>query len=72
MRDFVNPPFMRVSTDELQRALIGLDDLPAEISKMILENPKDSLTKYEVVGKEEIGGQPITRLSLTSVTGRYV
>jgi len=70
MRDFVNPPFMRVSTDELQRALIGLDDLPAEISKMILENPKDSLTKYEVVGKEEIGGQPITRLSLTSVTGR--
>jgi len=70
MRDFVNPPYMRVSTDDLQRALIGLDDLPAEISKKVLENPKDSLTKYEVVGREELGGQPVTRLSLTSVTGR--
>lgn len=70
MRDFVNPPYMRVSTDDLQRALIGLDDLPEEISKKILENPKDSSTKYEVVGTEELGDQPVTRLTLTSVTGR--
>ena len=70
MRDFVNPPYMRVSTDDLQRALIGLDDLPEEISKKILENPKDSSTKYEVVGTEELGDQPVTRLTLTSITGR--
>lgn len=70
MRDFVNPPYMRVSTDDLQRALIGVDDLPKEISKKLLENPKDSITQYEVVGKEELGDQPVTRLTLTSVTGR--
>ena len=70
MRDFVNPPYMRVSTDDLQRALVGVEDLPAEISKKILENPKDSITKYEVVGREELEGNAVTRLSLTSVTGR--
>jgi len=70
MRDFVNPPYMRVSTDDLQRALIGVEDLPAAISKKILENPKDSITKYEVVAREELDGNAVTRLSLTSVTGR--
>jgi len=70
MRDFVNPPYMRVSNDEMQKALVGLDDLPKEISKMILENPKESVTKYEVVAREELGGHPVTRLSLTSVSGR--
>lgn len=70
MRDFVRPPYMRVSTDDLQRALIGVDDLPAEISKKILENPKNSITKYSVEGREEVGGNPVTRLSLTSVSGR--
>jgi len=70
MRDFVRPPYMRVSTDDLQRALIGVDDLPAEISKKILENPKASVTKFSVTGKEELGGSPVTRLSLTSVSGR--
>lgn len=70
MRDFIRPPYMRVSTDDLQRALVGVDDLPAEISKKILEIPKPSLTKYSVIGKEELGGNPVTRLSLTSVSGR--
>jgi len=70
MRDFVKPPYMRVSTDDLQRALVGVEDLPVEISKKILENPKESTTAYEVVGREELGGHPVTRLSLTSVTGR--
>lgn len=70
MRDFVHPPYMRVSTDDLQRALIGVEDMPAEISKKILENPKDSLTKYSVVSREELGEDSVTRLSLTSVSGR--
>jgi len=70
MRDYENPPYMRVSNDDLQRALIGLEDLPDEISKMILAQPKESITKYEVIAREELGGHPVTRLSLTSVTGR--
>lgn len=70
MRDFVSPPYMRVSSDDLQRALVGVEDLPAEISKKILENPKDSLTQYSVVGREELGGNAVSRLSLTSVSGR--
>lgn len=70
MRDFVRPPYMRVSTDDLQRALIGVEGLPAEISKKILENPKESVTKYSVVAREQLGGNPVTRLSLTSVSGR--
>jgi len=69
MRDFVRPPYMRVSTDDLQKALVGVDDLPAEISNILL-NPKGSVTKYSVIGKEELGGNPVTRLSLTSVSGR--
>jgi len=69
MRDFVRPPYMRVSTDDLQKALVGVDDLPAEISNILL-NPKASVTKYSVIGKEELGGNPVTRLSLTSVSGR--
>jgi RluA family pseudouridine synthase len=68
MRDYQNPPFMRVSTDEHQRALIGLD--PAEVGKKLLEQPKDSLTKYEVIAKEEFEGNPVSRVSLTSISGR--
>lgn len=70
MRDFVRPPYMRVSTDDLQRALIGVEDLPAEISKKILENPKSSITKYSVIAREELDGNAVTKLSLTSVSGR--
>lgn len=48
MRDYEYPPFMRVSTDDQQRALIGLDS--DEVGKKILESPKDCLTTV-------IGGQ---------------
>jgi len=68
MRDYEFPPFMRVSTDEHQEALIGLD--PAEVGKKILELPKDSLTKYEVVNREELAGNAVSRVSLTSISGR--
>jgi tRNA pseudouridine32 synthase/23S rRNA pseudouridine746 synthase len=68
MRDYEFPPFMRVSTDEHQRNLIGLD--ASEVGKKLLELPKDSLTKYEVVSREEFEGQPVTRVALTSISGR--
>merc|ERR1711935_58011 len=73
MRDYTNPPYMRVSTDDLQRALIDLEkqaDLPSHIAKKILENPKDSVTQSDVVGREELSGNPVTRVTLTSVSGR--
>jgi len=68
MRDYEFPPFMRISTDEHQRALIGLD--ADEVGKKLLENPKESLTKYEVVGREELGGNAVSRVQLTSISGR--
>jgi len=68
MRDYEFPPFMRVSTDNHQRSLVNVD--PAEVGKKILELPKDSLTKYQVVAREEMAGQPVTRVSLTSISGR--
>jgi len=68
MRDFECPPFMRVSTDDHQRALINLD--PDEVGKKILENPKDSLTKYQVISREDMAGNDVTRLMLTSISGR--
>jgi len=75
MRDFLRPPFMRVSTDDLQRALIPLEtegagEMPRSLCKKILERPKSSVTQYSVIGREELNGQPVTRLALRSVTGR--
>jgi len=68
MRDYECPPFMRVSTDDHQRALIGLD---AEVvGKKMLESPKDSLTTYEVVSREDMDGNDVSRLTLTSISGR--
>lgn len=68
MRDYEYPPFMRVSTDEHQRALTGL--CVEDVGKKLLERPKDSLTKFAVVGREEMEGNAVTRVSLTSISGR--
>ena len=68
MRDYEAPPYMRVSTEEHQRALIGLN--PGEVGKKILESPKLSITEYEVISREELDGKAVTRLALTSVSGR--
>jgi RluA family pseudouridine synthase len=68
MRDYEYPPFMRVSTDDHQRALIDLD--ADEVGKKMLESPKDSLTKYEVVSREDLDGNDVSRLTLTSISGR--
>ncbi|KAL3773605.1 hypothetical protein ACHAWO_010801 [Cyclotella atomus] len=68
MRDYEYPPYMRVSTEEKQRELIGLN--AGEVGKKLLESPKESVTKYDVLSREDINGHPVTRLELTSVSGR--
>jgi len=68
MRDYEYPPYMRVSTDEHQSALIGLDS--DEVGKKMLESPKDSLTEFEVISREELDGNDVTKVSLTSISGR--
>lgn len=68
MRDYEFPPFMRISTDAHQRALVDLD--PEQVGKKLVEAPKDSLTKYRVISREEFQGNPVTRVALTSITGR--
>lgn len=70
MRDYEKPPFMRISTDEHQKVLLDLDD--TIVGKKLLEPPKSSQTIYEVVGRETFldTDLPVTRLLLTSVTGR--
>jgi tRNA pseudouridine32 synthase / 23S rRNA pseudouridine746 synthase len=71
MRDYKEPPYMRISTDEHQLALAYLDD-PTELPKKFLEPPKPSLTRYKVIGREYLGDErlDVTRLMLSSVTGR--
>jgi 23S rRNA-/tRNA-specific pseudouridylate synthase len=69
MRDYEFPPYVRISTDEHQGALLGLD--AEDVGKKILEGPKESITKYQVVSREEYNGQPVTRVALTSISGRY-
>jgi tRNA pseudouridine32 synthase / 23S rRNA pseudouridine746 synthase len=68
MRDYEFPPFMRISTDAHQRALVDLDE--EQVGKKLLEAPKESLTKYQVIAREEMEGNPVTRVTLTSITGR--
>ena len=78
MRDYERPPFMRVSTEEHQSILVGLD--PSIVGKRLLEMPKASLTKYQVMAREQLPSAgstntsatafPVTRLKLTAITGR--
>merc|ERR1712195_359131 len=69
MRDYRCPPYVRISTNVHQWALV---DLTAEdVGKKILEGPKESITKYKVVNREFLQGQPVTRVTLTSISGRY-
>jgi tRNA pseudouridine32 synthase/23S rRNA pseudouridine746 synthase len=70
MRDYVFPPYMRVSTDEQQRALLALD--ASIVGKKLLEAPKPSQTHYSVKSHETLRDTelPVTRLTVTSITGR--
>lgn len=69
MRDYEFPPYVRISTLEHQKALLDLD--PDVVGKKILEGPKSSITKYQVVSREEFHGLPVTRVALASISGRY-
>jgi len=69
MRDYEFPPYVRISTDDHQRALLGLEI--EDVGKKLLEAPKESITKYQVVSREEYNGQPVSRVALTSISGRY-
>lgn len=69
MRDYEFPPFMRVSTEDHQRALLDLETEDLTLKK-ILDLPKESVTKYQVMAHEEFEGQPVSRVTLTSMSGR--
>jgi len=70
MRDFERPPYMRISTDTLQRQLLEYDD-DGGIDKKLLDLPKECITKYIVVKREELDdGSKVTRVILDSITGR--
>lgn len=70
MMDYFTPPYMRVSNRAHQEALVDLD--PEIVGKKILERPKNSLTHVNVIAREELNELPVTRVKLTSVSGRYV
>jgi len=70
MRCLLHPPFMRVSTNMAQCAIASLDLTKNDIGKKYLEMPKESLTEYKVIAREELGGQPVTRVELSSISGR--
>lgn len=68
MRDYECPPFVRISTEEHQEQILGLD--PDVVGKKLYELPKDSVTRFKVLSRQEMDGQPVTRLTLTNVSGR--
>jgi len=71
MRCYEHPPYMRVSTDDHQRALLDLD--ASVVGSKLLEAPKTSLTHYSVVARQGLDGNddlPVTQLTLTSISGR--
>lgn len=71
-RDHKHPPFMRVSTPESEtEAQQAVKDLNhAGWKKIIAKRPKPSITHLRVLSHEKWNGHPVTRVSLTPVTGR--
>eukprot|EP00816_Leptocylindrus_hargravesii_P002719 CAMPEP_0196813478 /NCGR_PEP_ID=MMETSP1362-20130617/36967_1 /TAXON_ID=163516 /ORGANISM="Leptocylindrus danicus, Strain CCMP1856" /LENGTH=303 /DNA_ID=CAMNT_0042189727 /DNA_START=226 /DNA_END=1133 /DNA_ORIENTATION=+ len=65
-------PFMRVATvasqEESDRIIAALEH--QGYKKMLRKPPKESLTTFQVVGREIYGGQSCTRVRLVPVTGR--
>jgi tRNA pseudouridine32 synthase/23S rRNA pseudouridine746 synthase len=81
MRDYEHPPYMRVSTEAHQAALADLD--PAVVGKKLLEAPKAAMTHFVVEAREtltpdenddddedNVQGLDVSRLTLTSISGR--
>jgi tRNA pseudouridine32 synthase/23S rRNA pseudouridine746 synthase len=73
-RDIQALPYVRVYTQESQNQLIAiLSQLPDDHSaRKFLKNKKPSITEYKVIAQEDLGGNAVTRLALTSVSGRFV
>jgi len=77
-RDHKHPPFMRVSTaSSEQEAAQAVHDLQHHgYKKLIRKRPKPSQTEWNVLSREylkqDTNDLPVTRLSLTPITGRYV
>lgn len=70
-RDADALPYMRVYSGEAQKNLVALaKDLPKELSDKLCQNEKKSCTKFAVVAREELDGHAVTRLSLSSISGR--
>ena len=71
-RDHKHPPFMRVSTPEseaeAQQAVTDLNH--AGYSKLMAKKPKSSITQFRILSHEMWNGFPVTRVSLTPITGR--
>ena len=74
-RDHERPPFMRVSTASSEQAAAqAVHDLQHNgWKKLVRKRPKPSQTEFKVLSREYLKGTqlPVTRLSLTPVTGRY-
>lgn len=71
-RDVHHPPFMRVSTPHSETLARQVVDALRERNwtKLSKRNPKPSRTCFQVVARELLGELPVTRLSLTLITGR--
>jgi tRNA pseudouridine32 synthase / 23S rRNA pseudouridine746 synthase len=73
-RDHERPPFMRVSTTcSEQAAAQAVHDLQHYgWKKLVRKRPKPSQTEWKVLAREYLEKLPVTRLSLTPITGRYL
>lgn len=72
-RDIDFPPFMRVATEEStlhMKNSIETMKMHDGWKKKISKTPKESLTTFEVIRREEYDGESVTRVNLTPVTGR--
>jgi 23S rRNA-/tRNA-specific pseudouridylate synthase len=73
-RDHERPPFMRVSTTSSEQAAAqAVHDLQHHgWKKLVRKRPKPSQTEWKVQSREYLEQLPVTRLSLSPITGRYV
>jgi 23S rRNA-/tRNA-specific pseudouridylate synthase len=73
-RDHERPPFMRVSTASSEQAAAqAVHDLRHHgWKKLVRKRPKLSQTEWTVQSREYLEQLPVTRLSLSPITGRYV
>lgn len=71
-RDHRFPPFMRIATEqsEAEAAVAAAGLRHAGYRKLIKKKPKPSATTYELLGREEYGGEAVTRVTLVPITGR--